>query len=869
MLVVVLAGMAALFVYHDLLWRWDNLIYDGQLSFWSREVSDDIIIIAIDDESLNQLGHWPWPRSIHASLINQLEKESPRVIGLDIIFNEADTEHPHSDQLLVEAMRDSGKVVLPVFMSRQSANSYPIEELPLPELTQQAAALGHVHIDIGDDGIARRVYLKEGIGKPRWPHYSLAVLSVTKQKFKLKRVGPWLDRGNGNGSAYSDMQWSREFPFLIPYAGPPGHFPQIGYSQVLSGNYQPDLFRDKIVLIGTTAEGMGDELPTPHAGEGGSMPGVEIVANIIDAIIHGLRINSLDRSWLILATVFLVALPVLVYPYLNPGSTLLVLFGIVSGTLISVGLLLWLFGLWVPISTILLFQFISYPLWSWRRLEIAMRHINLELNQLSKKQADLSWQRDRNLADEIKFITLFMPLKGWVLVDENGIVAEQQGALPVSNLGELPTTIWSQDESSYWALIRLSGKSYRLGLKMDPEWQASEEDMQLLNSLINAAKSIEPVTDTYAEDILQAKIEQVQAVGREYEALRHIIDDSLSGMADGVLICNGRGQIMFSNHRAAWYLQGDDNALLNEKKLTDLLSQVELQESDTWPSLLQQVLLKHERIITHAQHESGRDLMIEISPLKIMREALGGFIINLSDISMLKASERKRNEVLDFLSHDLRAPLSSMLAMIEISKSKSSMDELQNMLSDMEKNTHKTLYLAEQFLQLSRANASEKIKFYDIDVISVVLNAIDQLWGLSGRLNVTIIHEFNDEEIWIHAEPDLLERAVMNLLSNAIKHSDSGSQVRVNVGQSGKNISCCVTDQGCGIAAQELPHLFEMFRRSQGVGVERKQGIGLGLAFVDAVAKRHSGYVDVKSELGSGSTFCLIFPKVDPLEPID
>ncbi len=76
-------------------------------------------------------------------------------------------------------------------------------------------------------------------------------------------------------------------------------------------------------------------------------------------------------------------------------------------------------------------------------------------------------------------------------------------------------------------------------------------------------------------------------------------------------------------------------------------------------------------------------------------------------------------------------------------------------------------------------------------------------------------------------------------------------------------ISCCVIDQGSGISMQELPHLFEMFRRTQGSGVERIQGIGLGLAFVDAVARRHSGHVDVESRLGEGSSFCLKIPKVN------
>ncbi len=865
LLVVLLASAAGLFVQNNLLWRWDNLLYDAQLSFWTRTVSNDIIIIAIDDESLYEIGRWPWPRSTHASLINKLEMESPKAIGLDIIFNEHDSNNPISDILLARAMRASGKVVLPIFMSQESTNAYPIEALPLPEFTNNAAALGHVHIDISEDGIARRVFLREGIGEPHWPHYSLALLGVADNAVELEDRVKTADQSK----QYSSMQWSREYPFLIPYAGPPGHFQHIGYSQVLSGQYPKDLFRDKIVLVGTTAEGLGDALPTPLSGKSGTMSGVEIIANVMDAIRNDIRITEVQKNWLIVISVLLVALPVLIYPYLNPASTLLALFSIVAGTLIAVALLLWLFSIWLPVSTILLFQFISYPLWSWRRLEQAMRHINAELNQLSARQKSLSVRRDRNISDEIKFISQFVPIKGWVLQEENGNTILEEGSVPVCNLSNIKSQGWSIDGYRYWTRTRYRNKPCLLGLSMGVDSIITDEEMRLLNSLINTPLDTDTDHSAYVEDVLQAKIEQVQAAGVEYEELRRIIDDSLSGMADGVLICSSRGQVMLSNRRAGWYLYGDDNANINGESLTNILKHVRLKDGENWKALLQRVMFRQDRVLTHAQHEDGRELMVEISPLRIIGDVFDGFVVNFSDISLLKASENKRNEVLNFLSHDLRSPLSSMIAMIELAKNKADINEVHNMLANMEKNTHKTLHLAEQFLQLSRANTSENLHFYDIDFNSVVLNAIDQLWALSNKLKVSINYEFDQEELWIQGEPDLLERAIINLLSNAIKHSEVNTIVNITVRQNMDEISCCIIDYGSGISVEELPYLFEMFRRTQGSGVERIQGVGLGLAFVDAVAKRHSGHVDVESKLGEGSIFCLKIPKIEPAESID
>lgn len=864
-LVALLAFVSGLFVHNSLLWRWDNLLYDAQLSFWTRSVSDEIIIIAIDDESLRELGRWPWSRSIHASLIEKLEPESPRAIGLDIIFSEPDASNPEADALLARALRASGKVVLPVFMSRKSNNSFPIEALPLPEFADSAAALGHVHLDIGADGIARRVYLREGIGEPYWKHFSLALLSITDAAAELELEVDIAEQQE----QYSSMQWYREYPFLIPFAGPPGHFRQIGYSQVMSGQYAPGLFKDKIVLVGTTAKGLSDALPTPLSGDSGRMPGVEIIANIIDSILNNLRIIELETPWLILITAFFVALPMLIYPYLNPASTLLALFSIVFGTLVLVALLLWLFKIWIPVSTILLFQFLTYPLWSWRRLVLAMRHINVELNRLSATQKALSMRGERNLSDEIRFINLFISLDSWVLQDENGLILIAEGLPPFCNLSHLAPEGWTLDGSNYWAQVRYNNKPCRLGLSIGPDVLITNDEMRLLDSLISAPWEAEAPQSSYVGDVLQSKIKQVQALGGEYEELRRIIDDSLSGMADGLLICSSRGQVMLSNHRAGWYLYDDDNANINGESLLHAVKHIRLKQGASWTSLLQQVMFRYERVLAHARHETGRELMIEISPLKIIGDVFDGFVVNFSDISLLKASEEKRNEALNFLSHDLRSPLSSMIALIELAKNKSSVDEMHSMLDSMDTTTHKTLHLAEQFLQLSRANTSEHINFYDIDFNSVVLNAIDQIWALSNKAEVTITHEFEHGELWTHAEPDLLERAVLNLLSNAIKHSTAGSSVRVTVKLEENRICCCVIDQGSGISENELPHLFEMFRRTRGSGVERQYGIGLGLAFVDAVARRHSGYVDVESELGQGSSFCLKIPKLELVDDLD
>lgn len=850
-LAIILMLSAWILLDNDTLWRWNNLIYDTQLDFWSRPAADDIIIVAIDDDSLQQLGRWPWPRSTHAQLIDVLNEEGAGIISLDIIFAEADPANPYSDMLLSRALQQHRNVVLPVYMSQGSNGRPPVEALPIPEFAHFAAAMGHVHVELDRDGIARKVFLYEGIGHAYWPHLSLAILQHDQPEKNWPRSQP--------APASPTPVWQREHPRLIPYAGPPGHFQRISYTRVLQREFPAGTFKDKYVLVGTTAFGLGDALPTPVSSQSHSMPGVEVNANILDALNRQIAISPVPKNIVLLFTLLFSALPILIYPYLVPRTTLLAAVGMLTGVLLVSAGLLWLFQLWLPPAVAVLMIAVSYPLWSWRRLEHAMRFLDTELERLDRQRKQFAISGQKQIEPAMQFISEILVLHGWKLTDPKGTILLQQGTPPQRPRGKVEPGRWNIFQFDCWALLPYRGENCLLGLSLKVDTELGRQEQLLLDNLLLQFQQDNVLAQRLKSDVLQARIQQVQLASQQISELRRFVDDGMSNMADGVLVADNTGQILLSNSRASWYLQGDDSANLKRYTVLQCLQQTVMSGGGHWQSVVRKTLLYQEHFITQARHRNGRDLLIQIAPLHTSPSGADGIIVNLSDIHLLKASERKRDEMLNFLSHDIRSPLASMMALIELARNKPP-EQIGELLHRMQSYTEKTLHMAEQFLQLSRVKSSEELPFSDMDFNIITLNAVEQMWMQAQQKHIELSYTFKQESVWIQGEPDLLERAIVNLISNAVKYSDENSQVQVTTWVELEYVHCSVQDNGPGIAAQDMPDLFELFKRVQRDGDQRKAGIGLGLAFVDAVCQRHGGHVEVESTPGEGSVFTLTIP---------
>ncbi len=384
--------------YSGVLNRLDYVLYDLGQKFSSRAAPHDVVIVAIDEDSLAKLGRWPWPRDLHAGLVTQLKKDGAKAIGLDLIFSEPDATNLSADAKLAAAIKKAGNVVLPVLIENVRANGQLIETLPLTEFAEGSADLGRVHVELDTDGIARGVYLWEGLAAPDWPLFAQSLLKVAgmlpetqssqnpllKEKLAPEEIKPYaLIRQDYRG---------------LSFVGPPGSFQSVSYAQVLAGEFPLGLFKDKIVLVGATAAGMGDLLPTPVSGLSQPMAGVEFHANVLQTMRQNKFIQTINPNISMAICALVALLPMLWLPRVSPLTGLLVsavMLMLVTAVAIA---LPWLIGRWLPPTGALFALLVAYPVWSWRKLESANRFLDGELKLM---QHDLA-ASGANLEKELK-----------------------------------------------------------------------------------------------------------------------------------------------------------------------------------------------------------------------------------------------------------------------------------------------------------------------------------------------------------------------------------------------------------------------------------------------------------------------------------
>jgi PAS domain S-box-containing protein len=283
--------------------------------------------------------------------------------------------------------------------------------------------------------------------------------------------------------------------------------------------------------------------------------------------------------------------------------------------------------------------------------------------------------------------------------------------------------------------------------------------------------------------------------------------------------------------------------------------------------------------------ETGRAgvLIVGLNPFRIFDQSYHGFLgLVAGQIAAALANaqayeeERRRAEVLAELdhaktaffsnvSHEFRTPLTLMLGPLEEALAKPdgrAASEARDLIALAHRNGLRLLKLVNALLDFSRLEAGRgQARFEPVDLSRFVRELASNFQSAMDKAGLTLVLDCPPLPDAVYVDRDMWEKVVLNLLSNAFKFTFAGHiKVATRLASDGRSAQMVISDTGTGIPAQDLPHLFERFRRVEGARGRSIEGSGIGLALVQELLKLHGGSIGVSSRLEEGTTFTVTVP---------
>ncbi|HEX6203468.1 MAG TPA: ATP-binding protein [Thermoanaerobaculia bacterium] len=274
--------------------------------------------------------------------------------------------------------------------------------------------------------------------------------------------------------------------------------------------------------------------------------------------------------------------------------------------------------------------------------------------------------------------------------------------------------------------------------------------------------------------------------------------------------------------------------------------------------------------------ESERQVYLDFvyQPIRDRDGAVTGVMVDGYDVTdrviahqSLRAEDRRKDEFLAMLAHELRNPLAPIRNASELLTRSASLDGNTRAIGELlTRQVSQLTRLVDDLLDVSRITQDRiELQRQPLDLADAVRLAVESVHPLVAERGHQVTVVAGDEPLWVEGDLARLAQCLANLLTNAAKYTPRGGRIEIALRRAGDEAVVAVTDDGVGIAPEMLPQVFELFVQAER-SLDRSQGgLGIGLSLVRRLIEMHGGRVEARSEgLGHGSTFEVTLPRIDP-----
>jgi PAS domain S-box-containing protein len=336
------------------------------------------------------------------------------------------------------------------------------------------------------------------------------------------------------------------------------------------------------------------------------------------------------------------------------------------------------------------------------------------------------------------------------------------------------------------------------------------------------------------------------------EASRRQLEAVLNSTPDPVLVTDHRNRLLLTNRAAQTALgyKADGVRGQETEKVVKLKPLLDLLQGAATDNQSAEIVLADKRTYfatASSVTAEGR----QIGRVCIMR-----------DVTHFKELDSIKSEFVATVSHDLRSPLTVMRGYATMLEMVGEINEQQRgyvrkIISGVENMSR----LVNNLLDLGRIEIGVGLQVDHVTVLDLIQRVVSSLQMQAAQKNISLNAEFSkDMPHALAADEALLQQALYNLVENAIKYTPDNGRIVIRTSSQPGQVIFSVEDNGIGIAADDLPHLFEKFYRGRQREARAQAGSGLGLAIVQSIAANHGGRVWAESSIGKGSTFHLQIP---------